>query len=1220
MVVLAGLLASSFLLLCGSASAAIPFCVGESDSEHCVAPKGIAINQESGDVYVANGAKNPVAVYKADGTFVSSFGANQVAGANRIAVDQEGPDHDVYVTGAGFEVHRFSESGELLGSFGGEGTGPCQLSRPNDPIAVGPGGVVYVADTYPLEPIGEHTRMENRIEKFAPDGTCLGQVSLVQGYAFLNWGLAVSSEGDIYVSIEAGGGPGSIRKYSPTGELLADLGGVETEALTIDATGQVFGKQRGATLLDPQNLYFFARYSATGALTRRFGYQTAGGAGLLVPGIATFSEGPGQESLYASEGTKGINVYPVGSGPVAVPRPCRVKEGGLGSTKATLVAELNPEGEQTHFHFVYGAGSEEASSPSLALGAEDFEIHEAAQTVEGLDPETGYHCRLVAENEEGVGPANQTGTFETKESFEIVSLSVPEVGVRSATLSAEVNPLGSEATGRFEYVEDAKWEVSGFAEAQRAPATDIDFGAGEAPESASVTLADLPPATGYHWRLQAFNALHPLGIVCPHAATPPCPSAEGTFRTFGADEVPDDRRWELVSPAQKDTAEVGTAQISSGGFEVRSPLRSVASGSGESVTYSSFTSFGKAAGSPQASQYISRRTGFGWTTENITPFGFQFGAQLPFKGFSPDLEFAAFKSSGPGADAPGCADSGQAMYLRYDSTGEIVCLSVGGHGQGGCMLLGGISKDGSRAFFATEEILAGATPGPGFTLYEWSAGAGVTPISILPGQGSPAVPTEGTTFGESAGVGNAPNCQSSNTIIRHAVNADGTKAFWTRQPAEAGEDQRLIAYVAGQDSVYLDALPASQKKEKPGSGPAGGGVYWGASADGSIVYFTSTHRLIRGSSAALGSPDLYRYDFEAAEPLSDLTKGLTQADVQGVVGSSEDGSIVYFVAQGVLTGSEQNEAGQPAVEGGENLYVNRDGTTRFIATLSTSDQSDWTDSPLISSARVTPDGRHLAFLSIEAQRLSGFDNHVAVGDHCEYQELNHRPALKGSPLCAEVYLYDAEAGSLACASCNPAGMQPLGPAKVPGWSNQLEGPRIVSDGGDRLFFESFDRLAPADVNGVGDVYEFELADSGSCSTSSASYDPSSGGCHFLVSTGSTDEASFLIDASSDGRDVFFSTRQPLVGWDTNRSYDIYDYREGGGFAEPAAIAPCDGEACKGLSPAPPAPWSDPPTAAPTGETGPCAKAHKKHPRRRHHRKHRHCARKHDGKQREGGRR
>jgi hypothetical protein len=139
-----------------------------------------------------------------------------------------------------------------------------------------------------------------------------------------------------------------------------------------------------------------------------------------------------------------------------------------------------------------------------------------------------------------------------------------------------------------------------------------------------------------------------------------------------------------------------------------------------------------------------------------------------------------------------------------------------------------------------------------------------------------------------------------------------------------------------------------------------------------------------------------------------------------------------------------------------------------------------------------------------------------------------------------------------------------------------EGPRVISEDGRRLFFESFDRLSDGDENAKRDVYEFEFAGSGTCTTASASFDPASGGCHSLVSSGRSPDESYLVDASANGRDAFFSTRSKLVGWDANEHYDVYDYREGGGFPEPPTPpAPCEGEAaCK------------PPAASPPTSSGP----------------------------------
>ena len=65
---------------------------------------------------------------------------------------------------------------------------------------------------------------------------------------------------------------------------------------------------------------------------------------------------------------------------------------------------------------------------------------------------------------------------------------------------------------------------------------------------------------------------------------------------------------------------------------------------------------------------------------------------------------------------------------------------------------------------------------------------------------------------------------------------------------------------------------------------------------------------------------------------------------------------------------------------------------------------------------------------------------------------------------------------------------------------------------------------------------------------SASFSASNGGCLYLISTGESAEPSYFGDASANGDDVFFFTRQSLVGQDRDENYDIYDARIDGGIA------------------------------------------------------------------------
>jgi WD40-like Beta Propeller Repeat len=504
---------------------------------------------------------------------------------------------------------------------------------------------------------------------------------------------------------------------------------------------------------------------------------------------------------------------------------------------------------------------------------------------------------------------------------------------------------------------------------------------------------------------------------------------------------------------------------------------------------------------------------------------------------------------------------GEDLYLRDNQTGRVRCLdpAVEDGPEPPCLVYGGMSEGDGSVFVAGK-------PEDGerytYNLYQLTTGGEFHLISVLP-NGEAASPTGGTSFGPGgSSFAGEENCQFTRTVLRHAVSQDGTKVFWTYVPEiSAHEPSRLLVRIDGDKTRQLDAVQS-------GGGKAGSGVFRAASADGSVAYFTDAERLISGARAKTSpaEPDLYRYNVGSAKPLTDVTKGEVPGDVKGVVGASDDGSYVYFVAGAVLWGEGvKSLAGEAPVAGEDNLYVDHEGQVHFIAVLSEQDSGDWSAEPRQLSARVSPDGRHLAFLSTEAQALAGYENTIAAGEHCQYLLTTEKNlSLVGGPQCPEAFIYDTESEKLTCASCDPSGSRPLGPTVLPGWVNGFEGPRYLSDDGRRLFFESLDALLPADKNNKMDVYEFEMAGEGNCTSQSPTFDPASGGCHSLISSGKSEDESYLIDASSDGRDVFFSTREQLVGWDANANFDIYDARVGGGFpALPPVPRVCEGEECHG---------------------------------------------------------
>src|SRR6185312_6160435 len=77
-------------------------------------------------------------------------------------------------------------------------------------------------------------------------------------------------------------------------------------------------------------------------------------------------------------------------------------------------------------------------------------------------------------------------------------------------------------------------------------------------------------------------------------------------------------------------------------------------------------------------------------------------------------------------------------------------------------------------------------------------------------------------------------------------------------------------------------------------------------------------------------------------------------------------------------------------------------------------------------------------------------------------------------------------------------------------------------------------------NGTEDVYEYEPAGVGDCTTAHPTFGERSGGCVSLISAGTSAEESAFLDASESGGDVFFLTAEKLLPQDVDSAEDIYD--------------------------------------------------------------------------------
>jgi hypothetical protein len=759
--------------------------------------------------------------------------------------------------------------------------------------------------------------------------------------------------------------------------------------------------------------------------------------------------------------------------------------------------------------------------------------------------------------------------------------SLVKVTATSATLQAEIDAQGAGTEYHFEYgrcASAATCSSSGYEKA--IPVPDAALGSESAVESVSVHVQDLVAGGAYHMRVIAHNAF----------GTTDGKETEFATQTSAVFALPDERAWEMVSPPQKEGAKLGMIdegilQASADGDafvdKAPSPTEAMPAGSDNDVDIF----FGRGAN--------------GWLSQTITPAhdaptGPSVGNGQEFRFFSEDLSlgavqpFGSFTQLSPQATESTSylhtdyvnGDPGQlcttGCFTPFVSAANVPAGTVFGeepngtceHFECGPYFLGANPDLSAVILSSPAQLTATATEG-NQGLYEWGADR-LELVNLFP-------PGEVNEHGGPVAI-SAVGKSNSNQVSRYEVSDDGSHVIWLGRGMRVHANNLYVRDMATRETTRLD-LPNAGVTGGEGNSEA---LYMTATGDASRIFFLDAERLTRDSTAnstGAGEPDLYEYNFSApvGSRLTDLTVDSNageSAGVKQVIGASEDGSYVYFAASGALApGAQPGYCGFQ--ESGEaplcNLYVRHDGTTTLIAGLSAEDYPDW--ATLYSMpARVSPNGRWLAFMS--NRDLTGYDT---------------RDARSGRP-DEEVYLYDAAANKLTCASCSPTGARPVGlefghgkeqeifnantwiAADVPPWTRFAltevhYQSRYLSDSG-RLLFNSYDALAPQDVNGTQDVYEWEPIGVGDCTASQPTFSEMSSGCVAPISSGTANEESTFLDASETGGNVFFLTTAKLLSQDFDNAADIYDARECTGtstcFAPALAEPPrCStGDSCK----------------------------------------------------------
>jgi hypothetical protein len=1002
-----------------------------------------------------------------------------------------------------------------------------------------------------------------------PDPWCPGPPG--PSAAFENPFIAIDSFGDIYVSshAESEERPGRVDVFSPSGQFITEINVPGAKAIAVDPKGNLYVQQliptqgiqlRQVTLFRPTGTYDPAAGEISyGDAGEAIIEEQEGGApcgehsgnpdlGLAVDPVTEHlfvSPGGGcvgewssaEEGSELLDSTIGKGVLTAWSRFIALDAAHNrlyVSEGRPGASSIIEVFEL----AAPHTHLGTIDGHSTSNGKFLAsLGNDTLAVDETSGNLfvseleaaplvyefgMGLDDDeellntykyagfkSGSFPRQIAVDNAPASPNHRTfyipsgpeGKLQHTFAFRFSTVGVPAVEAPAASGIGETEAvLGAKVNpngAQTSYRIEYTAAPSGFEGAT--VAAEGTLPSGIAPVAVSAPVGGLAPGTTYRFRVVAENE---AGSA----------EAEASFRTYATPL--------LGGPCANEALRIGpsAALPDCRAYELVTPADTgghTPLGSGDGGHYfptlhaspdgerASFRIEGgaipgfEAAGSGNGDDYLARRGSGGWSTEVVSSSGVEAPKPQP-GGFSTDQEHSFWGENNWKENNAGENGFFLNPYIHYPD----------GH-----------NEPVGRGSLGVDHEVEAKLIGPN----------GSHTIFITGRTSAPAVQLE-----PDAPVGADVIYDRTADEVTHVVSllpgdvtpATGQDAEWVGVSLDgAGVAFRL----QGDSMLYL--RQDNEETYEVGEGLTFAGIVEG----GRRIFY-------------LKGGNLFRFD-TATEARIQFSKGGEATPVN----ISPDGTTAYFLSPDVLT-AKANPNGAQAKAGKDNLYVSREGEVAFIGTVEPEDVEEgvaglgmWIGSlaePAKETSRTTPDGGALVFES--RAELTAYDS----ADH------------------TQIYRYDG--ATLICLSCVPTGVAPTAdaslqslPDRMPRTSTGVLFDRVLnlSADGRRTFFQSYEPLVAADVDGRLDVYEWEAQGLGSCTQA--------GGCVYLISSPGSERDESLYAVSESGEDVFFRSNDLLAGGDTDATASIYDARVGGGFPVAQEATPCQGEGCRDeLSPAP----------------------------------------------------
>jgi DNA-binding beta-propeller fold protein YncE len=884
-------------------------------------PVGVAVNEATGAVYIADENNHRIEQFDSSGSFVRMWGkeVNQSTGG------------DICPVGPG-DICKAGVAGEGAGQFKfPQGIG---VDNSNGPAA----GSVYVQDAGNIriqrftangqfvlmwgKAVDEQTAANlctaesgHPCRAGLSSGEVVGQTVIpTEEGLFNDWGnpnsgqtdgrpgLTVGPDGSIYVSDGAALPEDRVQKFASSGGYLGKVGapGNDARSMFIDAGGYPTVSPSGDLYV--RNAYFGQSHAFVQFHDADFA------PGGQAPYHGTY--GPQQDLSSAA-------VDPDNEYLVTLAADCEVLPGLPG----THVVEFHTSGQEVDCTV---PTSPTVSMESPMFVTEDHELYVS-------DPN-----------------ANRIRVFTTPvaDPPEIANEKAVDITAKAAVITFDVTANLADTSYQVEYGASPCSDVPN--PCQSTPVS-ASVGAAVVPRAASQRLDGLAPATTYYYRVVATNSVGSdtgadrIFTTFPLPTFSECPNNLARQQT-GAAFLLDCRAYELVSAADQGGYDVVSdlipGQTPFGGYPYADSKALYSVHNGGIPNAGRSTNRG-----PDPYVAVRDEPNERWNTEYVgvpadapsaKPFSSTVGGT--------DRSLSAFAFAGAELCSPCFPDGSSGIPLRLPN-GALVQGMVGapGYAVAGPEPSGEVRKplsaDGTHFIFGSKQQFAagGNSDGVNASIYDRDlAGGTVQAVSVTPG----STPIEN---GEDIAALDVSD-DGSRILVGQLVSTDSAgNRYW-----------HLYMHIGG-SAASIDLTP----------GAAGGVLYSGMTSDGTKVYFTTDDALVTASDQDTDtSADLYRADvspteatltrisFEpgqspggdgdtdscvpaanSARPYWNSVDAAPSCDavaVGGGGGVAPSSGTIYFLSPERLDGSE-------GVAGAPNLYVAEAGDApSFVATLESS--------------------------------------------------------------------------------------------------------------------------------------------------------------------------------------------------------------------------------------------------------------------------------------------